>query len=116
MDKGIEFFDAWAKSQKEFLEASLKSQEEFRAHWLESMKGMQEFFLKTAGPSETPQSKEMLNFFNSWFSTMLKSSEIFSDEAVKIQKTWKTALEHQMEMSRELVKNFSNFFQQPENK
>jgi hypothetical protein len=47
---------------------------------------------------------------------MLKSSEIFSDEAVKIQKTWKTALEHQMEMSRELVKNFSNFFQQPENK
>lgn len=116
MEKGLEFFDAWAKSQKDFLDASLKSQEEFRSHWLDSMRKMQQSFLASAGSTDNPQNKEMLNFFNTWFGTMMNSTEVFSDEVVKIQKTWKSTLEKQMEVSRQLVKNFSDYFKQAETK
>jgi len=114
METGLEFFDSWAKSQKEFLETSLKSQEEFRAHWLDTMKKMQASFLQTAGSPENPQSREMLNFFNTWLNSMMNSTEVFSDEVVKIQRTWQKTLENQMEMSKELAKNFSDYFKRAE--
>lgn len=111
MDKGLEFFDAWAKTQKEFLETSLKTQEAFRAHWLESMKKSQESFFSTAGTLDNPHAKEMLKLFNAWIGTMINTSELFNEEVVKLQQSWGKTLENQIEQSKELVKVFSEYLQ-----
>lgn len=116
MEKGLEFFDAWAKAQREFLETSLKSQEVFRNSWLDSMKKAQETFLHTANGFDTPQSKEIVKLFNIWFETTLNSSQIFSDEVLKIQHSWEKALEKQVDQSKELIKGFSEFLKQAEQK
>jgi hypothetical protein len=116
MDKALEFFDAWAKAQKEFVETSLKSQEVFRLNWLDSMKKTQEFFLTSSGSFENPQAKEMVKLFNNWFSTIITSSQLFNDEIVKMQKSWEKTLETQIEQSKELVKGFSDFLKQTETK
>jgi hypothetical protein len=38
------------------------------------------------------------------------STKIFTDQAEKVQVTWKQAVEKQMEMNREALKNFSELF------
>ncbi len=109
MEKGLEFFDAWVKSQKEFLETWSKSQTEFLTNWNESTKKLQETFVNL-GTGQEGRGKEMTDLFSSLFNNMASSTKIFSDEAVKMQETWKGTVEKQMEMSREMVKNFSQMF------
>jgi hypothetical protein len=110
MEKMIEFVDAWMKSQKEFMENWVKSQKEFMENWTEATKKLQESFMNMGGSQEGP-TKEMLNLYNSWLTTMVGSSKVFADEAGKIQETWKNTVEKQMEMSSEMVKNFSELFE-----
>lgn len=109
MDIGLDFFNAWAKTQKEFLETSLKSQEVFRSHWLDSMKKTQDSFMNMANAYDTPQSKELAKLFNTWFNTVISSSELFNDQALKMQQSWQKTLEVQMDQSKELVKGFSEY-------
>jgi hypothetical protein len=111
MEKGLEFFDSWVKSQKEFLETWLKSQKDFLTNWTESMKKLQESFTNLGVSQEGP-GKEMVSLFNALFNNMANSAKVFSDEAMKMQETWKITVEKQMEMSREMVKNFSQVFEQ----
>ena len=111
MDKGLEFFDAWVKSQKEFLDTWSKSQKELMANWTESTKTLQDSIVNIGAAQEGP-TKEMTNLFNSLFTTVTNSTKILSEEVGKIQETWKTTFEKQMETSRELVKHFSQFFKQ----
>ena len=49
MEKGLEFFDAWAGSQKVFLDTGLKSQKEFLTNWTESIQKLQTSFLNLEG-------------------------------------------------------------------
>jgi hypothetical protein len=109
MEKMIEFADAWMKSQKEFMENWVKAQKEFMENWTEATKKLQESFMTMGGSQDGP-AKEMINLYNSWLTTMTNSSKVFTDEAGKIQETWKNTVEKQMEMSREMVKNFSELF------
>lgn len=109
MEKGLEFFDAWAKTQKDLIESSLKSQEIFRSQWLDSMKKTQEAFLSSAGSFDNPQSKEALKLFNTWFNSVISSSELFNQEVQKIQQTWEKLLENQLEQSKEIAKGFTDF-------
>ncbi len=111
MEKGLEFFDVWVKSQKGFLETGLKLQKEFMTNWTGSIQKLQASFLNLEGFKEGP-GKEMLNLFNPWFNYMTNSTKVFSDEVVKIQETSKGAFEKQIEMSREMVKNFTELFKQ----
>jgi hypothetical protein len=111
MEKVVEIVDAWVKSQKEFMENWVKSQKEFMGKWTDATKKMQESFASMGGAQEGP-AKEMLTFYNSWLTTMVNSSKVFADEAGKIQETWKTTIEKQMDMSREMVKNMSEHFKQ----
>ena len=111
MEKGLEFFDSWVKSQKEFLETWLKSQKDFLTNWTESMKKMQES-LTNLGVSQEGPGKEMGNLFSALFTNMTNSAKAFSDEALKMQETWKITVEKQMEMGREMARNFSNLFEQ----
>ena len=108
MEKGLEFFDAYVNSQKEFIETWSKSQKELLTHWNESTKKLQETFV-TLGTAQEGPVKETTNLFNSLFNTVANSTKAFSDEAVKMQETFKGTVEKQMETSREMVKNFSQF-------
>jgi len=98
MEKGLEFFDACVTLQKEFLDS-----------WTESTKKLQESFVYL-GSAQESSAKETINIFNSLFNTVANSTKIFSDEAVKIQETCKSAVEKQMESGREIVNNFAQFF------
>ncbi|MFI5304018.1 MAG: hypothetical protein ACHQYP_04410 [Nitrospiria bacterium] len=115
MEKDLEFFDAWVKSQKEFLGTWSKSQKELLTNWAESTKKLQESFVNLGAAQEGP-AKEATNLFNSLFTTMTNSTKVLSEEVEKIQETWKTTFEKQMETSREILKNFSQFFKQTSDK
>jgi len=112
MDKGIDFFDAWLKSQKEFLDNWMKSQKEFMENWMESANKLRQVFPGAGGSPEGMAPKAMIDFYNSWFTTMINSSKTFTDEAVKVQETWKETVEKQMEMSREMAKNYFDLLKQ----
>ena len=109
MEQGLEFFDAWAKAQKDFLENSRKSQEMFRSQWLESMKKTQEAFVNSVSSIDNPQIKEVLKLYNTWFNVVIFSSQLLNDEAMRMQKSLEKMLENQLEKNRELVKAFSDF-------
>jgi hypothetical protein len=79
-------------------------------NWTEATKKLQESFINMGGSQEGP-AKEMLTLYNSWVTTMVNSSRVFTDEAGKIQKTWENTVEKQMEMSKEMLKNFSEVFE-----
>lgn len=105
MEKAMEFFDGWLKTQKEFMENWVKAQKEFMENWAEATRKLQEPLLNLGSSQEGP-AKDVLNFYNSWVSTMVNSSKAFTDEVIKIQETWKSTVEKQMEMSREMANNF----------
>jgi hypothetical protein len=42
---------------------------------------------------------------------MVDSSKVLTDEAERIQETWKNAIAKQLDMSRDMVKNFSELVQ-----
>ena len=110
--KSAEFFETWMKSQKEFMDNWMKSQKEFMDNWIESAKKMQEGIMSLDGGKTATPGKELFNMYNTWFNTMVSSSKSFTDEAMKMQETWKTSMEKQMGMSKELFKNFSEFTRQ----
>ena len=116
MEKAVEIFETWFKLQKEFMENWTKSQKEFMENWIESSKKLQESFMGFDGSKEGTPGKEMLKMYNTCFNTMVNSSKIFTDEAIKIQETWKTSVEKHMEMSKEMFKNFPEFFKQEASK
>ena len=109
MDKMMELFDAWMKSQRDFMDSSIKAQKEFTDNWIEATKKVQETFLNIGIPQEGAM-KEPLNLYKTWFTSMANSSKVFTDEAGNIQETFKNVVERQMEMGREAVKNFSDLF------
>lgn len=109
MDKGIEFFEAWTKTQKDILDNTFKTQEIFRNHWLESMKKTQEAFQTAASSFDNPQSKEALKLFNTWFEGVISTTSLYNEEVVKLQQTWEKTLDVQLTQSKDLVKAFTDF-------
>lgn len=110
MEKIMELLDTMLKSQKEILDSWVHSQKQFMENWTEATKVMQGSLLSMEGPQENA-AKEMLNLYKSALTTMVDSSKVLADEAGKLQVTWKNTVEKQMEMSRDMVKNVSGFFQ-----
>jgi hypothetical protein len=80
-------------------------------NWTAATKKLQESFMNMGGSQEGP-AKEMLTLYNSWITTMVNSSKVFTDEATKMQETWKNTVEKQVEMSKEMVKSLSGLFTQ----
>ena len=107
MEKQLEYFDVLANTQKQVLNNLVTAQKDLRAQWLDSMSKVHSTVTSIPGIPETPQSKEAFNQFNTWFNTMLTSTKTFSDEALKMQENWNTAFEKQLDISREVVKSFS---------
>jgi hypothetical protein len=111
MDKAMELVDAWMKNQKDFMDGWVKSQKEATEKWAEATKKMQASLMSLGGAQEGP-AKEMLGLYNSWLTTMVNSAKTFTDESGKIQATWKSTVEKQMEMTREMVSKLSELFKQ----
>ncbi len=110
MDKIMEFIDALMKSQKEFMESWVNSQKQFIESLTGATKTMQDSFLSMGGTQEST-TKEMLNLYKSTLTTIVDSSKVLTDEAERIQETWKNAFAKQLDMSRDIVKNLSELFQ-----
>jgi hypothetical protein len=109
MDSGFEFFDTWVKTQKGFLETSLKTQESLRDQWLETLRKSQASFLNASGEVENPQAAELLKLVNTWIGAVIHSSEQLNAEVLRLQKTWGTSIETQIEQSKDLVKALSEY-------
>ncbi len=107
MEKQMEYFDVLANTQKQVLGNLVTAQKELRAQLLDGMGKVQTTLTSIPSISETPQSKEALNQFNSWFNIMISSTKTFSDEALKMQENMNSAFEKQLEISRDVVKSFS---------
>ena len=105
-EKVMELVDGWMKTQKEFMENWLKSQKAFMANWTEATQRLQESLASMGSTQEGP-AKDMFGIYNTWITTIVNSSRVFADEAGKVQETWKNTIEKQMEMSREMVKGFT---------
>jgi len=104
MEKAFEFFDPWLKSQKDFLGNWTGSQKELMDNWIESIKKIHLSFGTMEGtPRVSPQ---LLERFNSWYITMLSSSRALTEGITNLQNAWKTMIEKQMEMSKEITKQF----------
>jgi hypothetical protein len=111
MDKAMELVDAWMKNQKDFMDSWVKSQKEATEKWAEATKKMQASLMSLGGAQQGP-AKEVLGLYNSWLTTMVNSAKTFTDESGKIQATWKSTVEKQMEMTREMVSKLSELFKQ----
>ena len=107
MDKQLEYFDALVANQKQALGNLVTAQKDMRNQLLDGMSKVQSSLTSIPGIAETAQSKEVMNQFNSWFNTMITSTKTFSDEALKMQENWNSAFEKQLDISRDVVKNFS---------
>ena len=109
MEKILELVDAWMKSQKEFMENWTKAQKDFMENWMVATKQLQESLLTMGGPQEGPM-KDTFNQYKAWFATMEQSSKAFTNETEKMQELWKNAAEKQMDMSRQMIKNYAELF------
>jgi len=103
MEKTLEFYDTWLDSQKNFLDNWTSSQKELMDNWLEGIKKIQTSFASITGSHGG--SPQLLELFNSWFTTMLSSSKAFTEGVTNLQDAWKTTIEKQMEMGRETSKH-----------
>ncbi len=107
MEKQLEYFDVLANTQKQVLGNLVTAQKDLRAQLLDGMGKVQTTVTSIPGITETAQSKEAFNQFNTWFNIMISSTKTFSDEALKMQENLNTAFEKQLDISRDVVKSLS---------
>lgn len=106
MEKQLEYFDVLASTQKQAFNNLLSAQKDLRVQWLDAIGKAHAAVTSIPGLPETPQTKEALNQFNTWFSTAVSNSKTATDEALKIQENWISAYEKQVETNREAFKSF----------
>jgi hypothetical protein len=75
-------------------------------NWLEGIKKIQVSFGSMAGSQGG--SPQLLELFNSWFTTILSSSKAFTEGITDLQNAWKTTIEKQMEMGKETSQHIIN--------
>jgi hypothetical protein len=108
METQLDYFDAWTNTQKAFMGNILNAQKQMRSHWMNTLQKMQETINELPGVQENAPVKEALNLYNPWFNTMLNTTKVLGDEALKVQETLSSSLEKQVEISRELVSSLSD--------
>lgn len=106
MDKQLEYFDVLTNTQKQVFNNLLNAQKDLRAQWIDAIGKTQAAFTTIPGLPETPQTKEALNQFNTWFSTVASNSQSATEEALKVQENCISAYEKQLAISREVLKSF----------
>ena len=110
MNNVMEMVDSCMKTQKEFMDSCVKAQKAGVERWAEATKRMQEPLQAMMGAQGGPM-KDVMGFYGACMSTMMNSAKTVADESGKIQETWKSAAEKQMEMTREMMQKMTGFFQ-----
>jgi len=106
MEKAFEFLDVWLKSQKDLMDNWLMYQEGL-SNWIEATKKIQESLNNMSGIlGFQAGSPRVSDLFSSWLTLMLNSSKALTEWIMTFQNAWKTMIEKQMEMSKELAKQF----------
>jgi chaperone required for assembly of F1-ATPase len=106
MNKQLEYFDVLANTQKQAFNNLLDAQKSMRAQWQDAISKSNAAFTSIPGLPENAQTKEALNQFNNWFSTVATSSQTATEEALKAQENWISAYDKQLAVSRDVLKNF----------
>jgi hypothetical protein len=107
LDKGTELFDAWEKTATDFLEIGVKMQKQLLEDWSEVTDTLRETSANLGGERERVPGMRLFNLYTSGVSTMFGASKILVDEIIKMQETWKHALANQIEMGKEMAKNWA---------
>lgn len=105
MEKQLEVFDAVANSQKQAFNNLLNLQNDMSAQWMDAVNKTHAALTSLPGMPETPQTKEALNQFNSWFGAVAGNAQVAGETLVKAQKSWISAYEKQLVASRTTLKN-----------
>ncbi len=105
MEKQLEYFDVLTNTQKQVFNNLLSAQKDLRVQWMDAIGKTHAAFTSIPGLPETPQTKEALNQFNTWFSTVVSTSQSATEEALKTQENWISAYEKQLAISRDVLKN-----------
>jgi hypothetical protein len=101
-----EYFDTLADTQKKVFENLLNVQQDLRVQWIAAILKTQAAFTNIPGLPETPLTKEALNQFNTWLSTVANNSQNATGEALRTQQYWISVYERQLAISRDVLKNF----------
>jgi hypothetical protein len=110
MNNMMDMVDSCMKAQKDFMDSFVKAQKEGVERWTEATVKLQEPLRKMGAAQDGPM-KDLLGFYSTCMTTMMNSAKTVADESGKIQQTWKSAAEKQMEMSREMMQKMTGFFQ-----
>ena len=110
MNNVMEMVDSCMKTQKDFMDSCTKAQKEGLERWAEATEKLQKPFLNMVGAQEGPM-KDMLGFYSNGLTTMMNSAKTVADESGRIQEAWKSGVERQMELAREMMQKMTVFFQ-----
>ena len=105
MENQLKYFDVLADTQKQVFNNLLSAQKDLRVQWMDAISKTQSAFTSIPGLPETPQTKEALNQFNAWFSTVSNTSQAATEEALKTQESWISSYEKQLAISRDVLKS-----------
>ena len=110
MNNVMDMVDSCMKTQRDFMDSCAKAQKDGLERWAEATVKLQKPFLNMAGTQEGPM-KDLLGFYSNGLTTMMNSAKTVADESGKIQESWKSAVEKQMETAREMTRQMTGFFQ-----
>jgi len=110
MNNVMDMMDSCMKTQKDFMDSCAKAQSEGLERWTEATTKLQQPFLNMVGMQEGPM-KDMIGFYSNGLTTMMNSAKTVAAESGKIQEAWKSTVEKQMEMAREMMQQMSGCFQ-----
>jgi hypothetical protein len=105
MKNQLEFFDVLANAQKQAINNYVALQNDMTAQWLEVFGKTPEKLASLPGVPDTPQAKEALNQFNTWFNTAATNAKVVVDAVAKAQTLMINAYEKQVAVGRSTLAN-----------
>jgi hypothetical protein len=109
MNSVMDMVDSCMKTQKDFMDSCTKAQQDGLERWAEATVKLQKPFLNMVDTQEGPM-KDMLGFYSNGLTMMMNSVKTVADESGKVQEAWKSGVEKQTEMAREMMQKMTGFF------
>jgi hypothetical protein len=105
MEKQLEYFDLLANAQKQAINSYVSLQNDLTSQWLDALGKTPEKLASLPGVPDTPQAKEAMNQFNTWFSTATSNTKAVVDAVANAQTLLINAYEKQVAVGRNTLKS-----------
>jgi hypothetical protein len=105
MEKQLEYFDVVANAQKQVLNNLLGVQTELHTQWIDAVSKSYAAITSVPGLPENAFTKEALNQFGNWFSTVANASKSATAETLKTQENLIGAYDKQVAINRDALKS-----------